>query len=173
MGLDCLIFAQNSFIMEKILGATERRDGIQQIGRRRWEVFYGFGMDGGTGYNYRQTFEYKPTAKEVRQLIIDTINANTEKKILNGFVWKGIRVYLSTENQTNFKAAFDLNMQMNGAMLPIKFKLGEDENGSAIYHIFEDMEDFSDFYTSAVAYINQCLNDGWEEKDSLDMTHYE
>ena len=58
-------------------------------------------------------------------------------------------------------------------MLPIKFKIGEDENGNAVYHTFEDMEDFSDFYVSAVAYINQCLNEGWEEKDSLNMSHYE
>lgn len=115
--------------MEKIYGASERRDGIQQIGRKRWEVFYGFGMDGGTGYNYRQTLDYKPTVSEVKQLIIDTINANTDEKILNGFVWKGIHVYLSSENQNNFKAAFDLNMQMGGAMLPIKFKLGEDAEG--------------------------------------------
>lgn len=159
--------------MEKIYGASERRDGIQQIGRKRWEVFYGFGMDGGTGYNYRQTLDYKPTVSEVKYLIIDTINANTDEKILNGFVWKGIHVYLSSENQNNFKAAFDLNMQMGGAMLPIKFKLGEDAEGKTVYHTFENMEDFTDFYTSAVAYINQCLNEGWAEKDSLDMSNYE
>ena len=159
--------------MEKIFGASERMDGIQQIGRKRWEVFYGFGMDGDQGYNYRQTLEYKPTVSEVKQLIIDTINANTDEKILNGFVWNGIHVYLSRENQNNFKAAFDLNMQMNGTMFPIKFKLGEDVEGNAVYHTFADMEDFTDFYTSAVAYINQCLNEGWAEKDNLDMKPYE
>ena len=62
---------------------------------------------------------------------------------------------------------------MGGAMLPIKFKLGEDAEGNAVYHTFENMEDFTDFYTSAVAYINQCLNEGWAEKDSLDMSNYE
>ena len=159
--------------MEKIYGATERLDGIQQIGRRRWEIFYGYGMDGDMGYNFRLTLEHKPTVSEVRQIIIDQINSNTDNKILNGFVWKGVKVYLSQENQTNFKAAYDLNVQSNGSMLPIKFKIGEDENGNAVYHTFEDMEDFSDFYVSAVAYINQCLNEGWEEKDSLNMSHYE
>lgn len=159
--------------MEKIFGASERMDGIHQIGRKRWEVFYGFGMDGDQGYNYRQTLDYKPTVSEVKQLIIDTINANTDEKILNGFVWNGIHVYLSIENQNNFKAAFDLNMQMNGAMFPIKFKLSEDAEGNAVYHTFSDMKDFTDFYTSAVAYINQCLNEGWAEKDNLDMKPYE
>ena len=159
--------------MEKIYGATERRDGIQQIGRKRWEVFYGFGKDGDTGYNYRQTLEYKPTVNEVKQLIIDTIDANTDEKILNGFVWNGIQVYLSAEKQFDFKAVFDLNTQKNGAFLPVKFKLGEDAEGNAVYHTFTDMEELTDFYTSAVAYINQCLNEGWAEKDNLDMKPYE
>ena len=159
--------------MEKIFGATERRDGIQQIGRKRWEVFFGFGKEGDTGYNYRQTLEYKPTVSDVRKLIIDTINANTDEKILNGFVWNGIRVYLSAENQNNFKAAYDLNVQTSGAMLPMKFKLGEDEDGRAVYYTFENMGDFSNFYMSAGAHINQCLNEGWQEKDSLDLTAYE
>ena len=159
--------------MEKILGASERRDGIQQIGRKRWEVFYGFGMDGDQGYNYRQTLEHKPTVGEVKQLIIDTINANTDEKILNGFVWNGIRVYLSSENQNNFKAAYDLNVQTSGVMLPMKFKLGEDAEGNAVYYTFANMGDFSNFYMSAVEHINQCLNEGWAEKDSLDMSNYE
>lgn len=159
--------------MEKIYSSTKRRDGIQQIGRKRWELFYGFGKDGESEYIYRQTFEYKPTISEVRQLIIDTINANTDDKILNGFVWKGINVYLSAENQNNFKAAYDLNIQKGGSMLPMKFKLGEDADGKAVYHTFEDMDDFSDFYVSAVAYINQCLNDGWNEKDNIDLSPYE
>ena len=64
-------------------------------------------------------------------------------------------------------------MQMGGAMLPIKFKLGEDAEGNAVYHTFENMDDFTNFYTSAVAYINQCLNEGWQEKDNLDMKPYE
>ncbi len=158
--------------MEKIYGATGRNDGIQQIGRKRWEIFYGFGMDGEVGYNYRLTLEYKPTVHEVKQIIINQINTNTEEKILRGFVWKGKHVYLSTENQANFKAAYDLNMQTGGKMLPIKFKLGEDEEGSAVYHTFADMTEFSDFYVSAVAHINNCLRDGWDEKDSLDMLPY-
>ena len=103
-------------------------------------------------------------------MLIDGI---TDSKILQGFRWNEVSVYLSTENQMNFKAAFDLNMQTGGLMLPVKFKLGEDTEGNAVYHTFENMEDFTDFYTSAVSYINQCLNEGWAEKDSLDMSSYE
>ena len=72
--------------MEKIYGASERRDGIQQIGRKRWEVFYGFGMDGGTGYNYRQTLEYKPTIEEVKEIITTQISQNTQMAIIEIFL---------------------------------------------------------------------------------------
>jgi hypothetical protein len=158
--------------METNTGTSERYDCLQQIGRHRWELFYGYFNDGDTRFHFNLTFEYKPTLSEIRTIIIDRINAHTDEKILTGFIWKGTRVYLSVENQNNFKAAYDLNMQTGGALLPIKFKLGEDDEGNALYHTFEDMEDFSDFYMSAVAYINQCLNEGWMEKDGLDLTPY-
>ena len=125
------------------------------------------------GYNYRLTLDHRPGVHEVRQIILDQINANTDEKILSGFVWNDVRVWLSQENQTNFKAAYDLNVQSGGKMLPIKFKLGEDAEGNPVYHTFEDMEDFTNFYVSAVAYINECLNAGWSEKDGLDMSPYE
>ena len=169
---ECVSLPKNLSIMEKIYGATERTDGIQQTGRRRWEVFYGFGEDEGGKYCYRQTFDHRPAVNELHQLIIDTINADTDEKILKGFVWQGIRVWLSQENQNNFKAAYDLAVQSEGATLPVKFKLGEDASGAAIYHTFEGMADFTNFYTHAVSYINQCLNDGWQEKDNLDMEPY-
>ena len=159
--------------MEKIYGAAGRMDGIQQTGRKRWEIFYGYGEDDGVGYNYRLTLDHRPGVHEVRQIILDQINANTDEKILSGFVWNDVRVWLSQENQTNFKAAYDLNVQSGGKMLPIKFKLGEDADGNAVYHTFEDMDAFGIFYMSAVAYINECLNAGWSEKDGLDMSPYE
>ena len=159
--------------MEKIYSTAGRQDGIQQIGRKRWQVFYGHGTDGEQEYNWCKTLDYKPTVSVVRQIILDQINANTDAKILTGFVWNDVRVYLSQENQTNFKAAYDLNVQTDGALLPMKFKLGEDGDGKAVYHTFEDMETFSQFYMMAVAHINQCLNEGWAEKDNLDMSPYE
>ena len=55
----------------------------------------------------------------------------------------------------------------------MKFKLGEQEDGTPVYHTFEAMTEFTDFYTSAIAFINQCLNEGWERKDSIDWSQYE
>lgn len=145
-----------------------------QVSRRRWTMFYGYGEDAdGHGYDWRHTFDHKPTLDEIKAVIVAQINANTDEKILTGFVWNGISVYLSSENQSNFKAAYDLNVQTSGALLPIKFKLGEDAEGAAVYYTFEDMATFSNFYTNAVGFIQQCLTEGWEEKDNIDLTPYE
>jgi hypothetical protein len=109
-----------------------------------------------------------PTVEELKTDIEDTVNALTDEKILKGFSWNGKNVYLSSENQFNFKAAYDLAVQTQGATLPVKFKLGEDAEGKPVYHTFEDMDEFTDFFTKAIAYVNQTLNDGWLKKDAVD-----
>ena len=154
--------------------AEKRQDQVIKIGVKNYLLIYGYGTDeDGNGYNFRKNYDHKPTKTELKEDITQLIDGITDSKILQGFRWNEVSVYLSTENQMNFKAAFDLNMQTGGLMLPVKFKLGEDAEGNAVYHTFENMEDFTNFYTSAVGYINQCLNEGWAEKDSLDMSSYE
>ena len=154
--------------------AEKRQDQVIKIGVKNYLLIYGYGTDeDGNGYNFRKNYDHKPTKTELKEDITQLIDGITDSKILQGFRWNEVTVYLSTENQMNFKAAFDLNMQTDGLMLPVKFKLGEDAEGNAVYHTFENMEDFTNFYTSAVSYINQCLNEGWAEKDSLDMSSYE
>ena len=156
------------------VGAEKRQDQVIKIGVKNYLLIYGYGTDeDGNGYNFRKNYDHKPTKTELKEDITQLIDGITDSKILQGFRWNEVSVYLSTENQMNFKAAFDLNMQTGCLMLPVKFKLGEDTEGNAVYHTFKNMEDFTDFYTSAVSYINQCLNEGWAEKDSLDMSRYE
>lgn len=154
--------------MEKIYGAEGRQDGLYKIGREKYELIFGYGQDGDNGFNYRKRYKYIPTAEELKADIEATINAETDEKILTGFSWNGKNVYLSSENQFNFKAAYDLAVQSGGASLPIKFKLGEEANGAPVYHTFERMDEFSDFYTKAIAFVNITLNEGWLEKDAVD-----
>lgn len=158
--------------MEKIFGATERHDQLLVFGTERAVLIYGYGEDDGQGYDFRHTFDHKPTEQEIRDVIIAQINANTDAKILTGFVWQGKKVWLSTENEFNFKAAYDLAVQTGGATLPVKFKLGEDGNGNPVYHTFTELSEFTDFYTKAIAFVNTTLNEGWAEKDSIDMTKF-
>lgn len=160
--------------MEKIYGAKERQDGLYSIGRNKWELFYGFGKDNPddeSGYNWRQKFKQKPSLADIRAIIKETINNETDRKILEGFVWKGMPVWLSTENQFNYKAAYDLAVQTNGATLPVRFKFGTDV--APEYYNFESLEDFADFYTQAMAHINTVLNEGWAEKDLADSMTFD
>ncbi len=80
-------------------------------------------------------------------------------------------VWLSSENQFNYKAAFDLATQTAGANLPVRFKFGTDDEPQ--YYIFSNLEDLTDFYTKALKYVDSILNEGWEEKDSIDWSVYD
>ena len=151
--------------MEKVYGTETRHDELIMFGKRRAVLIYGYGMEDDRGYDYRHTFDHIPTEEEVLEIITAHVNALTDEKILSGFVWNGKNVWLSSENQFNFKAAYDFAYQTNGLNLPIKFKLGESDN-VPIYYVFEDMDTFGDFLSKVFGYINETLNIGWIEKDA-------
>lgn len=152
--------------MEKCYVAEERRDQLIVLGTGQCVLIYGHGEEDGQGFDYRHRFDHRPTASEVLKVITDHVDSLTDQKILTGYRWQGKNVYLSSENQFNFKAAYDVAVQTEGAQLPIKFKLGEDAEGLPMYHTFNSMNAFTDFYTGAISFIQQTLAAGWEEKDA-------
>ena len=152
--------------MEKCYGAEERRDQLIVLGTGQCVLIYGHGEEDGQGFDYRHRFDHRPTASEVLKVITDHVDSLTDQKILTGYRWHGKNVYLSSENQFNFKAAYDVAVQTEGTPLPIKFKLGEDAEGLPMYHTFNSMNAFTDFYTGAISFIQQTLAAGWEEKDA-------
>lgn len=153
--------------MEKVYGATERHDALVKFGTGRCVLVFGYGEENGNGYDYRHTFDHEPTKEELMAVINEQVDANTDAKILSGLVWRDMPVWLSMENQFNFKSAYDLAVQKNGVTLPVTFKMGE-RNGQPVYFTFTTMEDAEDFYISAVSFIQQTLAEGWIEKDSVD-----
>lgn len=155
---------------EKIYGAKERQDGLYKIGRNKYEACFGYGVDSNNSYNYRKQYRYKPTVEEIKEEIISTVNSAVDEKILSGYEYNGKQVWLSMENQFNYKAVFDLAVQTNGKTLPIKLKLGTKED--AEYEVFETLEEFTAFYTGAISFIQTCLQEGWEEKDSIDWDKF-
>ncbi len=170
--------------MNKVFGTISEFTPVREEGSR---IVISYGMESVDENNATWKEVYLPKKqtpsiclKDVRDAIINDIDASTEEKIISGFVWNGLPVWLSNENQFNFKAAYDLAVQLKGSTLPITFKLGESpsaaEEGSGnnpVYFTFEDMQTFKDFYTKSVTYINQCLIDGWKEKDDMDWGPYE
>lgn len=136
--------------------------------RVRWDV--NTTDDGSTSY-MEEEYDHKPTIEEVKATITEWYNERVDNKIRSGFVWDGMAVWLSTENQFNYKAAYDLAVQTNGATLPVTFKFGTDEEPT--YKDFETLDELADFYTKAMAYVQSVLADGWETKDNIDWTKYE
>lgn len=109
----------------------------------------------------------------VKNAIIKDIDDRTDAKILNGYPFtpdgaeEPIIVWLSKESQTNFSEAHRLQV------VPVKFKLNEDADKNAIYHTFETFDELDRFYKGGVLWIQQCLNEGWAEKDGIDWRPYE
>lgn len=149
---------------------------------RRWKLHFGFEQyyetneegkeietDVGT---WTETWlSGKPTITQVKNIILTALNKDIDQKILSGMVWKDMPIWLSSENQFNYKAAYDLAVMSQGKSLPVTFKFGTTD--APIYYTFETLEDLSDFYISAMAYINKTLEDGWKKKDSIDWGVYE
>lgn len=115
----------------------------------------------------------KPSLAQIKEAVKADINAATDERIIKGFVWNGINVWLSEENQRNFSEAQRIAASMPDAILPVTFKLGEDEYGDPVYHTFESAEELTAFYLEAVAYVNTQLAAGWAEKDSIDWGPYD
>jgi len=136
-------------------------------------------------------FPYKPTMKEVKEFVIGVIDKTTDAKILEGYEWTILhgdeekpdgerrigetwKVWLSRENQDNFKEAHRLACLDPTKVIPVKFKINETDDKEAVYETFDTFDELNQFYLGAFAYIKQtCLDTGWSEKDSLDWTPYE
>ena len=115
-------------------------------------------------------FKFKPTLDHIKEVVLAGYNEIINKEIINGFVWNGMKVWLSNENQFNYKSAYDLAIHTNGEYLPVMFKFGTDEE--PIYYTFNDIETLNDFYTKAITHITAVLNEGWELKDNIDWSVY-
>lgn len=152
----------------KCYGAEQRLDKIVRLSANNYLLIFGYGQENGQGYTWRKYYDHEPIESELKADINALINAATDQSILNGFTWNGKAVWLSKENQMNFKAAYDLAVQTEGATLPVKFKLGEAADGTPVYHTFTTMSAFTDFYTKAVAHVIGRLQNGWTDKDGVD-----
>lgn len=143
------------------------------------QIVISYGLQQVEGYLYEWYEIYLPKTQHnqltfdvVKEAIIADIDAQTDEKILDGYEFtpdgeeEPIVVWLSKENQTNFSEAHRLQI------VPVKFKLNETEDKQPIYHTFETFEELDRFYKGGVAYINQCLNEGWARKDSIDWEPY-
>ena len=129
-------------------------------------VMYGLTPTTGDMAEWYQLSFYKkqgrPSFEQVKAAIITDINERVKAKIIGGFVWNEKPVWLSEENQMNFAQA----------VVPATFKIGEDANGDPIYQEFATKTELKAFVEACVQWKQQCLSDGWAEKDGMDWTPY-
>ena len=125
--------------------------------RVRWDVRKH--EDGSADY-MEEEFGHRPTKDEVKSLVIAWYNANVDEAILAGFTYEDMHVWLSAENQFNYKSAYDLAVQTAGT----------DEQPQ--YRKFTTLDELTDFYSKAMAYIQTTLAEGWKEKDAIDWAAY-
>lgn len=114
---------------------------------------------------------HKPTLEEIKSIVLNGMNTIINENIISGFVWRDMPVWLSSENQFNYKAVYDLAVQTNGANLPTVFKFGSSEEPT--YHKFDTLEELQDFYLGVTAHISSCLQEGWKKKDNINWSEYE
>lgn len=136
----------------------------------KWMVLWAIGYEDNSFTFMAEEIGHKPTLQEIKDIVLGWCNADIDNRILSGFVWKGIPIWLSMENQFNYKTAYDIAAQSGGEILPT-FKFGTTE--SPVYYKFESLEDLKDFYISAMSYVTDTLATGWQEKDKIDWTVYE
>ena len=161
--------------MNKVCG--NRNDYVPyREDRSRYIISYGLEEAPNNLYTWYEIYFYKkqvgkPSFKMVKDAILDDINSQTDYKIVSGLVWNDKPVWLSTENQFNF-AEGERKAKDNPSILPVTYKIGQDAEGNPVYHTFTTVEEITGFYDTCFAYINQCLNEGWQRKDSIDWEPY-
>lgn len=135
--------------------------------RVRWDVQE---LEDGAASYMEEEFGYKPTDEEIRNTVMAWYNGQTDAAILSGFSYEDTPVWLSSENQFNYKSAYDLAVQTDGATLPVTFKFGTDILPA--YRKFETLEELTEFYTKAMKHIQDTLAEGWKKKDAFDLEQY-
>ena len=80
-------------------------------------------------------------------------NIKCQNEIESGCSWNNKNVWLSMENQHNFKATFDL-CRDGLKEFPIKLLLGEE------YHTFTKLSTLQDFYVSTINHVEKTLQIG-------------
>lgn len=158
--------------MERVIGTAgvkplERVNPVRDKWRVRWDARER--EDGSVSY-MEEEFRYKPSREEIKAMILRWHDRCIEESILCGFVNDGVPVWLSRENQFNYKAACDLAFQSGGKTLPVTFKFGTDDD--PVYKEFNTLGELMDFHVRAMAHIQSALSDGWRRKDALDLSPY-
>lgn len=113
-------------------------------------------------------FSSKPTLEEIKKIIHGYYNLKCEKEIVSGLQYEGSTVWLSIENQINYKAVFDLADKQD--FKPVIIKLGNEFE--PVYKTFENYAAFEGFVNTCFQHIQTTLKKYWDIKNSIDWNKY-
>ncbi len=150
--------------MKKNCGTSEDFAPVKED-RSRVVISYGLITDGDKAEWYEITFykkQGKPNFEQAKAAIITDINERITQKIVGGMTFEDKPVWLSIENQINFSQA----------AAPCRLKIGEETDGTPVYHEFGTKADLKAFNDACLAWKNECLEAGRAEKEGLDWTPY-
>jgi hypothetical protein len=145
--IECL----NPFKSTWVIRWNKREETNKDLGGReetvtRWE---------------EEVFDHKPELSEIKTVIEEYFNTEVQKKIFSGFTWEDKTVWLTQENQINYKSLYDLQGEVN------TIKVGEND-----FITFNTFEEYKEFYLAAIKFIKDTLAECWKKKDSFDYTPY-
>jgi hypothetical protein len=139
--------------------------------KNKWRIRWDEQPEGDNSATFMEAeFDHKPAIGEVKAIVMDWYNSQINAEILSGFKYEGNTVWLSQENQFNYKAAFDAAMLIGNLPSPVTFKFGESDN--PVYRKFESLKELSDFYSAVMSHIQETLEAGWKKKDDFDFSVY-
>ena len=153
--------------MNKVNGKKTSFAPIREDGSRI-TICYGLKKLSGKLYEWLEVYLPKKQMSQlafanVKAAIIADIDERVKAQIIGGMKWNDKPVWYSIENQLNF----------TNATAPVTLKIGEQEDGTAIYEDFETAEQLDTFCTACNAHKQKTLTEGWAEKDGIDWTPYE
>lgn len=126
------------------------------------------------GYKYQHFFVSGTDDIEViKSTINNYYNELCSDEILKGFKLDSDIVWLSSENQINYKIYYDFalfNHQNDLEFQPIKIKIGDETESK--YHTFQSFEEYQKFVFDYAEHIQNTISKYWELKDSIDWKLY-
>ncbi|WP_343320181.1 hypothetical protein [Sphingobacterium multivorum] len=157
-------------VQKKYFGDDVAKIEMYDPVKNHWVIRWDLKSQDGRVIGQEKIFMYKPSIEEIRALIFSYYNGQCDKEILQGFTFEGKTVWLTMENQINYKAALDLAIHTNGESLPVNFKFGTDE--SPEYITFSTIEELRAFVIDMIKYIGITQAKFWQIKSNINLEEY-